>query len=126
MELFKLTTPKDDAWKVVETLGQQDIVQFLNMNEGVEVTKLIYQDRIKLCEETERRILLLLNTCRDHHIKINKPENVQVFSRNIHSIENEKKKGHDLLFDAIETEVRDCESFVVTQRETIDEIKSNI
>lgn len=79
-----------------------------------------------MCEETERRILLLLNTCRDHHIKINKPENVQVFSRNISSIESEKKKSHDLLFDAIETEVRDCESFVVTQRETIDEIKSNI
>ena len=76
MELFKLTTPKDDAWKVIESLGQEDLVQFLNMNESVEVTKLIYQDRIKLCEETERRILLLLNTGRDHHIKINKPENV--------------------------------------------------
>lgn len=42
MELFKLTTPKDDAWKVIESLGQEDLVQFLNMNEGVEVTKLIY------------------------------------------------------------------------------------
>lgn len=31
-----------------------------------------------------------------------------------------------MLFEAIETEVRDCEQFVVTQRETIDEIKSNI
>lgn len=79
MELFKLTTPKDDAWKVVEQLGQEDIVQFLNMNEGVEVTKLIYQERIRLCEETERRILLLLNTCGAYHIRINKPENVQVF-----------------------------------------------
>jgi len=126
MELFKLTTPKDDAWKVVETLGQEDLVQFLNMNEGVEVTRLIYQDRIKLCEESERRILFLINTCRDHHIKINKPENVSVFARNISSIESEKKKSHDLLFDAIESEVRDCESFVMTQRETIDEIKSNI
>ena len=68
----------------------------------------------------------MLNTCREHHIKINKPANVETFSRNISSIESEKKKSHDLLFDAIESEVRDCESFVVTQRETIDEIKSNI
>ena len=79
-----------------------------------------------MCEETDRRILFLLNTCREHHIKINKPENVEVFARNISSIENEKKKSHDLLFDAIESDVRDCESFVMTQRETIDEIKSNI
>lgn len=35
-------------------------------------------------------------------------------------------KSRDLLFDAIEQEVRDCESFVAAQRETIDEIKSNI
>lgn len=70
--------------------------------------------------------MLLLNTCRENHIKINKPENVHVFAQNISSIEAEKKKSHELLFDAIETEVRESESFVVTQRETIDEIKSNV
>lgn len=42
MELFKLTTPKDDAWKVIETLGHADLVQFLNMTENVEITRLIY------------------------------------------------------------------------------------
>jgi len=51
---------------------------------------------------------------------------VNVFSRNISSIESEKKKSHDLLFDAIEKDVSECESFVGTQRETIQEIKSNI
>jgi len=42
MELFKLTTPKDDAWQVVESLGELDLVHFLNMNEGKDLTKLIY------------------------------------------------------------------------------------
>lgn len=83
-------------------------------------------DRIKLCDETERRTLLLINTCREYHIKINKPPNVEGFARNISQIEGEKKKSHDLLFDAIENDVRDCEKFVMEQRETIDEIKSNI
>ena len=107
MELYKLTTPKDDAWKVIEALGHDDNVQFLNMNEGVEITKLIYQDRIKLCEETERRILALLRACKDHNIEVIKPRDIHVFSRNISSIENEKKKSHDLLFDAIESEVKE-------------------
>lgn len=70
--------------------------------------------------------MFLLNTCREYLIKINKPTDPAMFSRNLTSIEQTKKKSHDLLFDAIETEVRDCESFVCTQRETIDEIKSNI
>lgn len=96
------------------------------MTENVEITRLIYQDRIKLCEETERRILFLINTCSEYLIKINKPTDPAMFSRNMTTIEQEKKKSHDLLFDAIESEVRDCEGFVCTQRETIDEIKSNI
>ena len=31
-----------------------------------------------------------------------------------------------MLFDALETEIRDCEKFVITQKDTINEIKSNI
>jgi len=42
MELFKLTTPKDDAWKVIETLGHENLCQFLNMNLTTEVTRLLY------------------------------------------------------------------------------------
>ena len=78
-----MTTPKDDAWKVIETLGHADLVQFLNMTENVEITRLIYQDRIKICEETDRRILFLLNTCREYLIKINKPTDPAMFSRNL-------------------------------------------
>jgi len=126
MELFKLTTPKDDAWSVIERLGREDLVQFLNVNPITEITKLIYQERIKICEETERRILFLINTCTENSIKINRPPSAQVFSNNISSIETVKAKSRELLFDAIEQEVRECESFVQSQRETIDEIKSNI
>lgn len=126
MELFKLTTPKDDAWKVVEKLGQGDVVQFLNMNEGVELTKLIYQNNIKMCEETERRILMLLNACKENHIKVVRPKDVTVFAQNISSIEQEKQKSHDLLFEAIEEDVRDREKFVSDQTKTIENIKDNI
>jgi len=126
MELFKLTTPKDDAWKVIETLGHENLVQFLNMNLTTEVTKLLYQDRIKICYETERRILFLINTCHEYLIKINKPRDSAEFFKHIELIEQKLGKQADMLFDAIENEVRSCEDFVVKQRDTIDEIKRNI
>ena len=116
MELFKLTTPKDDAWQVVESLGELDLVHFLNMNEGKDLTKLIYQERIKLCEEAERLILSLLSACRAHNIKIDRPESVEAYARTMQDIESVKRKGHELLFDAIEAEVRDTERFVESQR----------
>jgi len=43
------------------------------MNEGVEITKLVYQNRVKLCEETDRRILFILSQCKKNLIKINRP-----------------------------------------------------
>jgi len=42
MELFKITTPKDDAWKVMEKLGNENLCQFLNMNADKQITELLY------------------------------------------------------------------------------------
>jgi len=126
MELFKLTTPKDDAWKVIEMLGNENLVQFLNMNLNVDVIKLLYTDRIKSCDETERRILFLLNTCSEYLIKINKPADQAQFNQIISFLEQRMSKQADMLFDAIEGEVRSCEDFVVKQRDTIEEIQRNI
>ena len=46
MELYKMTTPKDEAWRVVEALGHQNLVQFMNMNEKVDVANLLYKFRV--------------------------------------------------------------------------------
>lgn len=46
MELFKLTTPKDEGWRVIEALGHENLVQFLNMNEKENVADLLYKRRI--------------------------------------------------------------------------------
>ena len=123
MELYKLTTPKDDAWKVIEMLGNENLVQFLNMNLNVDVTKLLYTDRIKSCDDTERRILFLLNTCNEYFIKINKPADSAQFNQIINFLEQRMSSQADMLFDAIEGEVRSCEDFVVKQRDTIEEIQ---
>lgn len=126
MELFKMTTHKDDAWKVIETLGHENLVQFINMNEKMDIGKRLYSGRIQSCDSTEKQILTLLSACRDYKIKINKPVDSQQFLRNIRQIELDKRKSHDMLLDAIETEVNDIEGFVMSQRETLVEIANEI
>lgn len=79
-----------------------------------------------MCEETERRILMLLNACKDHHIKIVRPQNVAVFAQNISSIESDMARSRELLFEAIEEDVREREKFVSDQTKTIENIKDNI
>jgi hypothetical protein len=98
---------------VIEAIGQMDIAHFLdlNKNEG-NSNKLPYTSQIKRCDETERRITFLLSKCHEYKIKIQKPVSVDAFANNISTIESEKKKGRDLLFDAIEEEVTKNESFI--------------
>ena len=79
MELYRVTIPKDDAWRVVETLGNMGAAHFINMNRDEQPFNLPYASRISLCDETERRLLFLLQTCRDMKVQINKPESVEKF-----------------------------------------------
>jgi len=102
MELYRLTIPKDDAWRVIESLGNLDLAHFIDLNKNENAFSLPYATRVKLCDETERRIQFLIKKCKDNDIKINKPANVDVFARNIAAIEQEKKKAMHLLFDTIE------------------------
>ena len=73
MELYRLTIPKDDAWRVIESLGNLDLAHFIDLNRNENAFNLPYATRVKLCDETERRIQYLIQKCRDNRIKINKP-----------------------------------------------------
>lgn len=57
------------------------------MQADKQITELLYQPRIKTCDETERRILFLINTCHEYFIKINKPCDGEEFGAYIKLVE---------------------------------------
>lgn len=83
MELYRVTIPKDDAWKVIEALGNTDAAHFIDLNKNEQAFALPYAQRIKLCDETERKILFLIQKCNDYKIKIHKPASVDTFKAKI-------------------------------------------
>jgi len=56
MYLLKLAFPKDHAWEIVNDLGQESLLHFLDMNKEEQPFKLPYTEMIKRCEEVERKI----------------------------------------------------------------------
>ena len=60
MELYRLTIPKDDSWRVIESLGNLDLAHFIDLNKNEQPFSLPYATRVKLCDETERRIQYLI------------------------------------------------------------------
>ena len=89
MELYRVTIPKDDAWRVVETLGDMGAAHFINMNRDEQIQKLPYAARISLCDETERRLKFLLDTCGEMNVPIHKPDSPEKFQDNVQEITEE-------------------------------------
>jgi len=56
MELYRVIIPKDDAWKVVEALGNTEAAHFIDLNKNEQPFMLPYAQRIKFCDETERKV----------------------------------------------------------------------
>jgi vacuolar-type H+-ATPase subunit I/STV1 len=126
MELYRVTIPKDDAWKVVEALGGTHSAHFIDLNKNEQPFNLPYAQRIKLCEETERKVQFLISKCKEYRIRIYKPQSAEVFAKKIKQIEDEKHKASHLLFDAIETDVADKEEFVQRMSKQITDMDVDI
>jgi len=57
-----------------------------------------------------------------NRVRIRKPLSVEVFNNNIRAIRQQKKSAMDLLFDALDVDVREKEKFVASQSRTIKEM----
>ena len=62
MTLYYIAVPKDDAWDVMNQLGNLNVAHFIDLNKGEQPFNLPYANEIKRCEETERRILYSLSS----------------------------------------------------------------
>jgi V-type H+-transporting ATPase subunit a len=125
MTLFQIRLPKDDAWDVMNMLGILDLAHFINLNKGEQPFNLPYANQIKRCEETERRLLYILNRCKDLGVAVNKPRDIESFLSSLNEIRAQRKRAANLLFEAIENDVIDQERFVLEQTEKIREIDDN-
>lgn len=83
MELYRLTIPKDDAWRVIESLGSKNVAHFVDLNKNEQLFSLPYAFRLKMCDETERRINYLVNKCKELKVVVNRPKEVAEFTRGI-------------------------------------------
>lgn len=68
MELYRVTIPKDDSYRVMEAIGALGLCHMVDLNKTEQVFNLPYAQRIKMCEETERRLNYLLAKCKEMRI----------------------------------------------------------
>ena len=76
MELYRISIPKDDAWTVIKAIGESNFAHFIDLNKNEKVFNLPYAYRIKLCEETERRLAFLIAKSKELKVPVTRPKDI--------------------------------------------------
>ena len=112
MELYRISIPKDDVWRVVEEIGNRHFAHFIDLNKNAQTHTLPYGFRVKQCDETERRIAYLLGKSAEYKVPIFKPSDPDQLDKFIVDLARERECSTNLLFESVERDVREKEKFV--------------
>jgi len=77
MELYRISIPKDDVWKVVEKIGLSNFAHFIDMNKDEKSFSLPYAFRVKMCDDTERRIAFLILKSHELKVTCTRPKSIE-------------------------------------------------
>jgi hypothetical protein len=73
MELYRITVPKDNAYRIIERMGEIGQFHFIDLNKHDQAFSLPYATRIKVAEDCERRLTFLLKVCKESRIRVIQP-----------------------------------------------------
>ena len=93
------------------------MAHFVDVNGDQEVYTLPYVDMLRRCEESERKMLFVLKQCEMHQIPLKKLRAVEQLTELTHAYAEDRKTSVQGLFDVIDREVGNMDSFINEQSE---------
>lgn len=126
MKLYSLQIPKDDAWNVMNELGEIGFAQFLDLNKEEGPHTLPFTKQIKACEEAERKLEFLHDQCNKHLVKVVPPENTDGFVKQLERIKDNKRKAIHLLLEEIQKDINQQEKFIQEQNFRVKESEQTL
>ena len=115
MQLYQLTSPKDDGWDLMNEFGNAGISHFIDLNKDEQPYQLPYTSQIKSCEDSERKLQYLLDQCKKYFIETKPPEDTEAFMAQVDRIKDNKQKALNLLLEEIQKDINEQAGFVENQ-----------
>ena len=95
--------------------GEDGSVQFLDLNRDEQPFNLPYTTQVKQCEESERKLAYLEQSCSDNYVKVIPPKVIDQYLNAIQQYKEKENKAQQLLMEGINKEISDQEKFVKDQ-----------
>jgi len=109
----------------MNTIGELNTAHFIDLNKGEQPFNLPYANQIKASEETERRLVYLINECKEYRIKIQRPDNIEAFNKSYSLFQNKMNRTSSLVFEEIERLVKNYEQFVLDQTTNLKKLQAD-
>jgi len=126
MSLYQVSFPKDDAWEVMNVLGDLDCLHFLDMNSDVQPFNLPYASDLKRCEEVLRRIQAIEEECKNLKVPCQKLNDKKQIFTCFDSLVSKSQVSELKLFDKIEEEIRIKYEYVKSQQSAIKSLQETL
>ena len=91
------------------------MAHFVDVNGDREVYTLPYVDMLRRCEESERKMLFVLKQCEKHQVTTERVRAVEQLTELSQAYAEERKTSVQGLFDVIDREVGNMDSFINEQ-----------
>lgn len=105
MKLYQVTVPKDDANKVLNRFGALGKVQFLDLNAETSPLILPYTTMIRNLEESERKLIYLIEQYEKYNVKLSQPGDIEKFDGLLDEMSQNKQKTIEMLNDEIQNDI---------------------
>jgi len=106
--------------------GDVGKAHFIDLNKEESPYNLPYTQKIKSCEDTERKLNYLLDQCKKNYISVSPPEDIEGFLFQLRRIKDNKKKAIDLLLEEIQKDVIQQTQFIEEQNTRMKDAEASL
>jgi len=105
MGLYNLVMPRENAWEILNELGELDALQFIDLNAHETAFNRPYANYIKRCEELEAKVQGIEKEITRFGRRVERCEDIKVFMRGLKDFLATRNKAEHTYFEEVETEL---------------------
>jgi len=122
MNYYSLAMPRENAWDILNDLGEISCLQFVDQHPNVAIYTRPFANFIRRCEETKLKIDYIEEQIRIFGKTVKKCEDHEYFLKNLRTHVSSRGKAESTYFEELEHEIIERNDFLMTQIEYFNDI----
>ena len=107
MGYYNLSMPRENAWEILNDLGELDCLQFIDLNTHEAIFSRAYSNYIKRCDEMENKISIITHEMGRFKKPINPCENLDGFIIDLRNYLGTRNRSEQTYFEDVEALLED-------------------